>query len=114
MTNAFESLNSNFTKTIRDGINMEDMFFKPLKDFCGKVVKVDGFFFVNSRYGKQVVVIGNGYKINMPGRSTEQFQQIMNNEKLLNLVLDGHLVLCDIEMADTKNGTTTIYNLNTI
>lgn len=101
----------NFRSTIKKGIDTQNMEFKPIKDFCGQVIKVDGFFFTNGNYGKQVVVVGNGYLINMPSRATEVFEKIENSDKMLNSVLAGHLMINNIKMIDTKNGTTTAYEL---
>lgn len=104
----FGELNT-YRKTVREGINTEDMEFQPLKNFCGKTIKVDGFFFNEGKYGKQVVVVGNGYLINMPSRCVEQFEIIEKNEQMLKAVLEGHLELKKIMMVDTKNGTTAVF-----
>lgn len=111
--NMFENLNS-FAKTVRDGINLESMEFRPLKDFRGLTLKVDGFFFTEGKYGKQAVIVANGYKINMPKRAVEKFEQILNNKDMLDAVLEGHLALVDIAEKPTNNGTTTIYTFKTI
>lgn len=104
----FKELNR-YARTIKEGINTEDMEFKPLKEFVGKQIRVDGFFFNTGKFGKQVVVVGAGYLINMPERAVEQFEEIANNEVLLQGVLDGKLMLTDLKMIDTKNGTTVAY-----
>lgn len=104
----FENLNK-YQATVKEGIDLNLLQFKPLKDFIGQTVKVDGFFFTNGRYGKQVVVVGNGYKINMPGRAVEEFEVIQSNPVMLKAVLDGKLMLGDIKIKDSTNGTTTIY-----
>lgn len=101
----------NYKSTVREGIDTESMEFAPLKDFCGQTIKVDGFFFTNGNYGKQVVVVGNGYLINMPTRAVETFEAIEKDDKMLTAVLQGHLALKNIKMKDTKNGTTAIYTL---
>lgn len=107
----FESLNTVYAKTVRDGIDTEKMEFVPIKEFCGKKIKVDGFFFTEGQYGTQVVVVGNGCKINMPKRCVEIFEKIRDNELALKSLLEGHLVIEDIQMKDTKSGTTTIFTL---
>ena len=61
----FNELN-NGRRTVKEGIDTKKYVFVPLRDFIGKVIKVDGFFFTNSKYGKQAVVVGNGCNINMP------------------------------------------------
>lgn len=107
----FSELNSIRKNTIAEGIDTSDMEFKALKDFVGKRIKVNGFFFTNGKYGKQVVVVGNGYLINMPARAVEQFEKIYDSEKMLQAVLDGKLVIEDIAPLETCNGTTTAYTL---
>ena len=107
----FRELNK-YVDTVREGIDTSDMEFRPLKDFCGKRIKVDGFFFTEGKFGKQVVVVGNGFLINMPGRAVETFEDIQNNEDMLKGVLEGHLCIRDIKMVETKNGTTAAYKLD--
>lgn len=104
---------SKFNKkhTVKDGINTENMEFKPLKDFCGKTIPVDGFFFTDGRFGKQAVVVGNGCLINMPARAVEQFEEIAADNDLVEAVLNGELLITDIKMVDTRNGRTTAYTL---
>lgn len=104
----FKELN-NYQQTMKDNVVLQDMEFKPLKEFRGQTLKVEGFFFTDGKYGKQVCVIANGYKINMPGRAVETFMQIANNNEMLNAVLEGHLELTNIKETETKNGTTTTY-----
>lgn len=105
----FNELNNK--RTVKDGINTDNMEFKGLKEFIGTTVQVDGFFFTNSKYGKQVVVVGNGCLINMPARAVEVFESIANIPEQLEAVLAGHLALTDIKSVSTKNGTTTAYTL---
>ena len=75
---------------------------------------MDGFFFNDSKFGKQVVVVGEGYLINMPSRAVESFEKIAENEDMLKAVLKGHLGLVDIHMIETKNGTTVAYTFKDI
>lgn len=96
--------------TVKDGIDTRSMEFKPLKDFCGTKIQVDGFFFTEGRYGTQVVVVGNGHLINMPKRAAEQFEVIANNPEMLDAVLAGKLEIKNIEMLSTKNGQTVAYD----
>ena len=106
----FNELNK-YVATVREGIDTSEMEFKPLKDFCGKRIKVDGFFFTEGKFGKQVVVVGNGFLINMPGRAVEAFEEIYSDAEMLKAVLEGHLCIKEIKMFDTKNGTTAAYKL---
>ena len=105
----FEKLNTK-VQTVRDGVNTEEMEFAGLKEFAGKTVNVDGFFFTKGQYGEQVVVVGNGYKINMPERCVEEFKQIRDNAELLNAVLEGHLCLKNIKRKATNKGVTYIFD----
>lgn len=106
----FSQLN-NYKQTVKEDIKLENLPYKPLKDFVGYTLFVDGFFFTNGKYGKQTVVVANGCKINMPSRATKQFEEIYEDEDMLNAVLNGKLCIVDIKMVDTKNGTTTSYKL---
>ena len=105
----FSSLNKEGKKTVRDGIDSKNWEFKPLKDFVGKEILVNGFFFTKGKYGDQVVVIAEDVKVNIPKRYTEQFEQIRDNDEALNEMLAGHLKLTDIENIDSQNGKTTAF-----
>lgn len=94
---------------VREGINTRDYQFKPLKDFIGRDIPVDGYFFTHGRYGKQVVVVGLGTNINMPARALEQFEAIDADEDLKDAVLRGELVLTGIK--DLPEYKTTAYEL---
>lgn len=103
----FEELNTKESlRTVREGIDTDKMEFVPLKNFIGKTVKVDGFFFTKSKYGEQTVVVGEGCLINIPKRYTEQFKAIRDKADFLAAVLDGKLSLGDIKEIDSKNGKT--------
>lgn len=105
----FNEMNKQYESTIKEGIDLKDLEFAKLKDFVGKTVKVDGFFFSKDKgYGEQVVVIGNGYKINMPARAVEVFKDIRSNKEMLKAVLDGHLELINIAPVKAKNGQDTV------
>ena len=104
----FNELNKQFANTVKDGIDTESMEFAPLKNFTGQTVKVDGFFFTKGQYGEQVVVVGNGFKINMPKRAVDTFKAIQQNEFMLKAVLEGHLELINITPIKSKNGSDTI------
>lgn len=106
----FEDLNKSSIKTVRDGINTEGMKFVNLKEFVGKTIKVDGFFFTKSKYGEQVVVVGEGVCINIPKRYVEEFKQIRDNKEKLACVLAGGLALGNITAIDSKNGKTVVFD----
>ena len=105
----FDKLN-NKRVTVREGIDTDSMEFRPIKDFVGQDIHVDGFFFTTGgHYGKQVVVVGNGCLINMPKRAVETFEQVASNEAMLNALLGGHMLITDIKPITTKNGDSTGY-----
>lgn len=104
----FDKLNTH-ARTIKEDIDLATMEFRPLKDFVGHQVQVDGFFFTNGKYGKQVVVVGNGFKINIPAREVEKFEQIQQDPDMLKGLLEGHLKLTDIKESKTRNGTSVIF-----
>ena len=110
--NFFERLN--VRSTVKSGIDTKEMEFAPLKDFCGSEIVVDGFFFTNGRFGKQVVVVGNGYLINMPSRAVKDFELIADYEEAVEDIFKGKLKLTNIRMIDTKNGTTTAYEYKSV
>lgn len=106
----FNEMNGN-AKTVRDGIDTKSMDFAPLKDFIGREFVVDGYFFTNGRYGKQVVVVGAGALINFPNRAVETFEAINYDPQKLEAVLNGHLKIKDIKLGQTRNGSTVFYTL---
>ena len=106
---SFEQFNG--TSTIKDGINLDELEFLPLKDYIGGEILVDGFFFTEGNYGKQVVVVGNGAKINMPKYAVKRFEEIRDNEEAIRALLDGKCKIVDIEELKTKNGKTTGFRL---
>lgn len=109
----FKELNS--VRTIKEGIKLEDLQFRKLKEFTGKTLAVDGFFFTNGDYGKQLVVVARdnegGWKVNMPNRAIDQFEEIKANKEMLAAVLEGHLQITDISEAKVGRGITTVYTL---
>lgn len=101
----------NGKQTIKEEINLNDLDFHPLKDFMGGEIYVDGYFFTTGKYGKQVVVVGNGAKINMPKYAVARFEMIDNDEEAIEKILDGGCKMVDIDVLETKNGTTTGFRL---
>ena len=104
----FNEMNNQYTNTVKEGIDLKSMDFKPLKDFAGKTIKVDGFFITKGDYGEQVVVVGNGYKINFPKRAVDVFKDIRGNKDMLQAVLDGKLEIINISPIKAKNGSDTV------
>ena len=105
----FEGHNKGSIRTVREGIDTEKLEFVSIKEFIGKKIKVDGFFFTKSKYGEQVVVVGEGALINIPKRYTQDFKAIRDNAEELQAVLDGKLSLEDIREGDTTNGRTVFF-----
>lgn len=99
----FEKLNKS-VKTVKDGIDLQALDFVKLDRFVGQTINVDGFFFTNGKYGKQVVVVGNGFKVNMPQRAVEQFEEIQSDKKMLDATLEGHLKIVDIRRLEKTTG----------
>lgn len=106
----FESKNHSSKKTIKDGIKTEDMKFQPLKDFIGEELQLDGFFFTDGKYGKQVVVIANDVKINLPKRFTEDFLEFRDNDEAREDIISGKLWLVNIREIDAKEGKTVTFD----
>lgn len=104
----FEALNT-YRSTVREGIDTSYMEFAGLNEFVGHEFVVDGFFFNDSKFGKQVVVVGEGYLINMPKRAVKVFEQVENDEEMLQAMLAGKMGIKDIKPIDTKSGESTAY-----
>lgn len=109
----FEQLNQNSVKTIRQGVDLSTLAFKPIKDFIGQDIHVDGFFFTDGRFGRQVVVVGNGAKINLPARYVKVFELVQDSPELLQGVLDGRMLLKNVKETNTRNGSTTTFEFAT-
>lgn len=108
----FKNLNKG-NSFVREGIDTRSQEFAPLKNFIGQTIRVDGFFFTNGDYGKQVVVVGEGFNINMPARALDQFEAIAADADMVKAVLSGKLIINDIKAGKAKNGNpTTFYSLD--
>ena len=105
----FKELNSK--RTIKEGIDLSTLSFVKLNEFEGKEINVDGFFFTDGGFGRQVVVVGNGSKINMPSRAVSIFEDIKANDEMVKAVLDGKCKITNIRVAKAKKGTTTLFEL---
>lgn len=101
----------NYQSTVREDVDTASMEYIKLKDILAKGVKeilVDGFFFSNGKFGKGLVVVGSGYKINMPSHAVKKFEAIASDPEKVQAVLDHKLKLTDFEEVSTKNGNPTI------
>lgn len=103
----FSELNK---KRTMPNVNTDGMEFHKLSEFVGKVVKVDGFFFTTGKYGKQTVVLSNDILINMPSWATKDFEQIENNDSMLNELFNGKCALTNIAIKSTPKGEATIFD----
>jgi hypothetical protein len=101
----FEEFNTR-VQTVREGVNTEELPFAKIGEFEGETIKVDGFFFTKGQFGEQVVVVGNGYKINMPGWCVDDFKKFRDTDAILKNILEGHLSLTEIKRSSTKKGYT--------
>ena len=110
----FASLNKSNKKTVRDGIDSSNWNFVKLEEYIGKEIVVDGFFFTEGKYGKQVVVLGDGKKINIPKRYTLDFETIYNNDEALEEVVNGRMKLTDIKAIDSKNGKSVAFEFASV
>lgn len=108
----FEKLNQN-VRTVKSDIDLSVLPFKSIKDYIGQDIAVDGFFFTEGRYGKQVVIVGNGAKINIPSRYVKQFELVQESSDMLDAVLKGQLVLKNVKASNTRNGSTTTFEFAT-
>lgn len=117
--NMFEQLNKEVKQTVKDGIKTDEMEFVALYDkkrglwpeIIGKEIPVDGFFFVDGKYGKKTVVVGLGKKIELPKRYTDTFLKIRDDKEMLQAVLDGKLKLTDIHEVESDNGKSAAFKL---
>ena len=103
----FEQFNR--VSTVKEGVDLGSMEFRKLRDFVGRDIYVDGFFFTHSKYGEQVVVVGNGYKINMPAKAVDDFKKISGNKELHEAVLNGHLMITSITIKALAKGDAVNY-----
>lgn len=126
----FESMNKRSQSTMCKGVNSRELGdIRNLKEFVGCVVLCDGFFFTHSAKfnNDQVVIVGTvmaknpsgewermgQYCMNTPGRTYDEFKEMANNDDALASILRGELAITNIEMANTKSGTTVVYKYRT-
>lgn len=93
------------TKVLRAGIDNSDYDFVKLSSFEGENVPVDGFFFTDGYNDgeKQVVIVGSGVNINMPGRAIKIFEELAQDPEAVEAVLKGELYLTDIHLIPAKD-----------
>lgn len=98
-------------KTIADGLDIKNMPFSALKEHCGEELILKGFFFTSGKYGREVVVVTDTAKINMPKRYVETFETIQNTPEDLEALVAGKCKITNIHMADTNNGKTVFFDM---
>ena len=114
---SFASLNKTAVETVRAGIDTQKLPFMSLKDFIGRSIEVGGFYtHKKGRFGEQLVVVGREvgkkesfYNIDFPKWAIDDFNAIKADAEQLKELLEGKLILTDIQAKTTSNGTTTIY-----
>lgn len=110
----FETLNGT-VRTLPEDLVLQDLEFTKLSDYVNQALKVDGFYFnTKGMYGKQVTIIANGSKVNMPKWATEKFEIIAKNEDMLKAMFEGHLLIDNIHERKTNKGITTSFTFKTI
>ncbi len=98
--------------TVNPLINTQDMEFTALEDYIGKKVRVYGFFFNESKYGKQVVVVTTKALINMPKRCVSDFESLTEEE--VKAVMNGEMVLTNLKPFSAKQGDTVTFDYDDI
>lgn len=95
------------TTTVNELCNTENMEFKKLSDFIGKRVRLWGFFYTESKFGKQVVAVTNNCLVNLPKRAVEDFESLTDDE--IEEVKNGGMILTNIREFNSKSGQTVVY-----
>lgn len=109
----FGQYNVTVKKTLKDGIDLDEMDFIGIKEYIGKEIQVEGFFFTESKkYGKQVVLVSGDKKINIPKRYTETFMKFRDDDEALKDIMEGHLWIKDIKAFDANEGKTVVFNFD--
>lgn len=98
--------------TVNPLINTQEMEFTALEDYVGKKIRVYGFFFNESKFGKQVVVVSTKALINMPKRCVADFESLTEEE--IKAVMDGGMVLTNIKPFTSKQGKTIVFDYDDI
>lgn len=97
------------TKVLREGFDTDGWDFVPIKEYEGKEIPVNGFFFTEGDYGKQLVIVGDGELVNMPKRAVETFEAIKDDPEAIEAIMGGHLKLTDIKLFKTEKGKKDTY-----
>lgn len=103
----FKEMNTT-KRTVNEGIDTKEFPFTKLKDYVGRNVRIWGYFFTNGKYGKQLVCVTDSALINMPKRYVGTFDGFTDNE--IDAIKSGCLVLSNIRMIDSDNGTTVTFD----
>lgn len=102
----FNSFNGGSDRVCRSGIDTHDYAFTHIKEFIGKTIYVNGWFFTKSTMaGKetiQPVVIGDGININFPSWSADRFKKLAADPEAVKAVLNGELAVVNIHVIPAK------------
>ena len=98
--------------TVNAEINTQELDFTALEDYVGQKIRVYGFFFNESKYGKQVVVVTPDALINMPKRCVADFESLSDEE--IESVMNGGMVLANLKPFDSKQGKTVVFDYDDI
>lgn len=99
-----------------EGLDLQILEFKPLRDYVGGEIVMRGFFISNGQFGEQVAVYGTtkrepgGVKVNLPKRYTEVFRTILNelDDSSKSKILNGKVLLTNIKTVKSKAGQDTV------
>ena len=103
---SFASLNKG--GTMPAGVDTTGLEYEPLKNFIGKTIRVDGFYFsTKGKYGKSVAILSEGHLINFPNWVVPQFEEIAADKNLIAEMFAGKCGVTNIEKIDTGKGNPT-------
>ena len=100
----------NLVSTINPNLNISEFEYFKLKELIGrrKALRIYGFMFNESKFGKSVTVFTNEFGVNLPSRCVEWFEDLTNEE--VEAVKEGKLVLTNFKEKTTDRGDTVIFD----
>ena len=100
----------NLVSTINPNLNISEFEYFKLKELIGrrKALRIYGFMFNESKFGKSVTVFTNEFGVNIPSRCVEWFEDLTNEE--VEAVKEGKLVLTNFKEKTTDRGDTVIFD----
>lgn len=115
-----ENYNHKSTAVLPKEVDLTTLEFKKLKEFVGEELVLEGFFFSNGNWGRQVSIYTHtpkypkGVKINMPKRYTDIFEDMASKQPIVEEILNKQAKLTNIEVKKSKNGETVIFDFASI